>query len=390
LTAALFYAFGAVPIFVGAAGQLGLSPRAATSAFFVVFMTSTISSALLTLRYRQPLPIGFTVPGLVLLASASDRYSHAEMVGACLVVGVAILVLGLLGVGERLLRWLPLPIVLGTFAGNLLGLVAGVFAHLETEPAAVGAALAGYLGARAVNRTWLPPVAGAVLAGIGVAALLGRADPGAFAWAPPVAVPIAPGFDPLGVVALAVPLLGFSLGLGHVQGIGYLRSQGYDPPVRPMVLVLGVNTLVNALFGGPPSTIQANGVAVLGGPEAGPRETRYVANLIAAALGTAIGLCAATASALLGVIPLALALALAGLGLVGALMEALRKIAASDPSEAGGGLPAGAFFALIIAASPLSLLGIGSACWAMVGGLVVSLVLEREALLRRWRGAVEG
>jgi benzoate membrane transport protein len=325
-----------------------------------------------------------------LLASAGDRYSHAEMVGACLVVGVAILVLGLLGVGERLLRWLPLPIVLGTFAGNLLGLVAGVFAHLETEPAAVGAALVGYLGARAVNRTWLPPVAGAVLAGIGVAALLGRANPGAFAWEPPVAVPIAPQFDLLGVVALAVPLLGFSLGLGHVQGIGYLRSQGFAPPIRTVVLVLGVNTLVNALFGGPPSTIQANGVAVLGGPEAGPRETRYVANLIAAALGTAIGLCAATASTLLGVIPLALALALAGLGLVGALMEALRKIASVDPADAGGGLPAGAFFALIIAASPLSLLGIGSACWAMLGGLVVSLVLEREALLRRWRGADGG
>jgi benzoate membrane transport protein len=213
--------------------------------------------------------------------------------------------------------------------------------------------------------------------------LLGRAHPGAFAWAPPVAVPVAPDFNPLGMIALAVPLLGFSLGLGHVQGIGYLRSQGFNPPLRPMVLVMGVNTLVNAVFGGPPSTIQANGVAVLAGPEAGPPETRYVANLIAATLGVAIGLCAATASALLGVIPPALALALAGLGLIGALMEALRKVANAD-------LPAGAFFALVIAASPLSLLGVGPAAWAMIGGLVASLVLERETLLRRWRGAAEG
>ena len=122
LTAGLFYAFGAIPIYGAAAGTLGLSRQAATSAFFAIFMTSTLTSIALSLRYRQPLPIGFTVPGLVLLASAARRYSHAEMVGACLVTGAIMLVLGLLGVGERLLRWLPLPIVLGAFAGNLFGL----------------------------------------------------------------------------------------------------------------------------------------------------------------------------------------------------------------------------------------------------------------------------
>ena len=50
-------------------------------------------------------------------------------------------------------------------------------------------------------------------------------------------------------------------------------------------------------------------------------------------------------------------------------------------------LPTGAFFALAIAASPLSILGIGSSVWALVGGVLVSLAIERPALLRALRGA---
>jgi benzoate membrane transport protein len=47
----------------------------------------------------------------------------------------------------------------------------------------------------------------------------------------------------------------------------------------------------------------------------------------------------------------------------------------------------GAFFALAIAASPLTILGVGSAFWALVGGMLVSLLLERRPLMRLWRSA---
>jgi predicted benzoate:H+ symporter BenE len=40
------------------------------------------------------------------------------------------------------------------------------------------------------------------------------------------------------------------------------------------------------------------------------------------------------------------------------------------------------FFASVIAASPLTILGIGSAFWALEGGFLVSLFLERSALVK--------
>jgi hypothetical protein len=84
------------------------------------------------------------------------------------------------------------------------------------------------------------------------------------------------------------------------------------------------------------------------------------------------------AGALPGLLPGGLVAAIAGLALLPALLDALKESVETD-------LPLGAFFALAIAASPLTLLGVGSAFWALAGGLAVSLLLERPALARAWR-----
>jgi len=160
-----------------------------------------------------------------------------------------------------------------------------------------------------------------------------------------------------------------------VQGLGFLLSQGYRPRIGLVTVVVGLSSLVNAAFGGHPATIQRVGVGIVGGEAAGPRDQRYVANLVAALCALLLGLCATMAGTLLGVLPPALVAALAGLAILSAAMDALHRSAVSD-------LPVGAFFALAIAASPLTILGIGSAFWALAGGGLVSLALERPALLR--------
>ena len=76
--------FGAIPLFLSAAQRLNLSAAETTSWFFITFMTSAISSLVLSLVLRTPLPIGWSMPGLVFLATMGDRYSHGEMVGAFL------------------------------------------------------------------------------------------------------------------------------------------------------------------------------------------------------------------------------------------------------------------------------------------------------------------
>jgi benzoate membrane transport protein len=378
MTAGLFYAFGAIPVHLDAMASLRLSPQAAASWFFVTFMTSALGSLFFALRYHQPIPIGWTMAGLVFLASTGDHYSHAEIAGACLVAGIIIVALGFLGVAERLMRWLPLSIVMGMFAGNVLGMVGVAFKNLETQPLVVGAAIAGYVGARALNSGWCPPMAGAFLAGVVVSAVTGQVRPDAFQWSAPSAVPLRPAFDPASILALAAPLVVMAIGIGNVQGLGLLAAEGYRPPLRLVTIWLGLTTLVNASFGGHVAAIQNNGAAVLGGPDAGPRDSRYMSSVIAAILAALLGLCAACAGTLLAVLPAGFVPALAGLALLSVLMDALRRTTQTE-------LPMGAFFALAIAASRVTLLSVGAAFWALIGGMLVSLALERPALRRAWQ-----
>ena len=65
----------------------------------------------------------------------ADGSPSPELVGANLVAGVAILALALLGAGERVMRLVPLPIVVGMFAGSVLEYVTGaVAATAEDAP----------------------------------------------------------------------------------------------------------------------------------------------------------------------------------------------------------------------------------------------------------------
>ena len=378
VTAGLWYAFGAIPIQLEAAASFGLTPEAASSWFFIIWFTGAVSSILFTLRYRQPLAITWTIPGLVFLATVSDRYTLPEIAGASLAAGIMILALGFLGVGARLMRWLPLPIVMGMFAGSILGYATGIFEQLGAQPWVVGAAIVGYLGARGLGRIWLPPVGGAVVAGLAAAAMAGQVHPGAFRWSLPVVVPLVPAFDLASLLAVSVPLVVMAIGIGNVQGLGMLLNQGYRPPTNLLTIVVGINSIINAVFGGHPSTVARNGVAILAGDDAGPRDQRYVANLIASLFALFLALSAMTASALLEVLPISLVASLAGLAILSVLMDALQKTVVTD-------LRLGAFFALVIAASPFTILGIGSAFWALIGGFLVSLLLERPALAQTLR-----
>jgi benzoate membrane transport protein len=350
-----------------------LTPAEISSWYCVAFLTSGGATLLLSLRYRQPLAIGFTLPGLVLLSSASAGHSLAELMGASIVAGVVVVALAACGAVERLMRWLPLPLVLGMFVGSTLRYVTDVFARLDTNPGVIGVALAGYLLALGLKRVWLPPVAGAVVFGIAAAAVAGQVHVGELAVGSPQVVPVLPAFDPSTLLTISLPLVLVVVATGNVQGMGVLAGQGYVPPVTPTTYVVGASTIVNGLFGAHAATVQSVGTGILAGEDAGPREQRYVATVIAGIGCIVLAFTATVAGTLIGVLPVGLVATFAGLAVLRTLLDTTQKALSTE-------LKTGAFVALAIAASPLSLFGIGSAFWALAGGYAVSLVVERAAL----------
>jgi benzoate membrane transport protein len=382
LTAFAWYTFGAVPLHLGVSDQLGLDLAETSSWIFVVWITGAISSIALSLRYTQPIPITWSIPGLVYLGTLAGEFSFAELVGANVVAGVLILVLGLLGIGGRIMAWLPLPIVMGMFAGSILEYVVRLVDATVDDVLVAGSAVVGYVAGRLIANPHVPPVGLAALFGALAVFLGGRAESASVDWSLPILQVPEFAFTPGAVIAVSLPLTVLALGLGNVQGLGFLLAQGYRVPIDRITVVVGINSIANSFLGGHQATVARTGVAIVAGRDAGPLAQRYWANLVAAALTVVIAVAASAVASLLGVLPATFVLALAGLAILAAFQDAVGKAFGTE-------LRFGALVAFAVAATPFALANVTSDFWAIVAGVVASLLVERAEIVRYWRDGAE-
>ncbi len=331
LTALVWYAFGAIPLHLAVASQLGLNAAQSSSWIFIVWFSGAVASVALSLYYRQPNPITWTVPGLIYLGTLSGHFTFPEMVGASLMAGVVILILGLIGAGERIIAWLPLPIILGMFAGSILGYISRMVRATVDDIAVAGPTVLGYLIGKMINRQSVPPLGLAVLFGAAAIFLQQEGTPPPVTWVPPAHTVPAMSFTLSAFVAISLPLVVFAMGMGNVQGLGYLISQGYPVPVNAVSVTVGLTCIVNPLLGGHPGTVARTGAAIL-----------------------------------------------ASLAILGTFQDALVK-------AFSGTLRFSALAAFAVAITPFNFLGINSAFWAIAGGLLAALLTERVELLTYWR-----
>ena len=373
ISAAIFFAFAPLPLQVAVAAQMGLTPGEASRWILVVWATGAVASIVLSARHRQPIVISSSVLGLVYLGSVAGDHTFAELVGANLVAGVAILILALLGMGERVMRLVPLPIVLAMFAGSVLQYLTGAVAAAAGDALVGGTALIAYFGARALGVRRIPPVGLAALAGAAVALVAGTTEPltGALA-APSVSLP-GVSFSLDAILTVSPALVVFALALGNVQGLGYLSAQGYRVPVNAVSIAVGLASIANAALGGHQASVARATSAIVAGPEAGPAEGRHVASVVAAAGALVIAGGAATVVALVGALPGSLVAVVTGLAVLPSFQDSLERSLTAD-------LRVGSLVAFLVAATPFEAAGVSSASWALLAGVVASLATERKAL----------
>ena len=379
LTAFVWYSFGALPLHLEVAGQPGLSRVESSSWIFVIWFSGAITSILLSFYYRLPIPITWPIPGLIYLGTLSGQFTFAELVGANLMAGIAIVVLGVFGIGERIMAWLPLPIVMGMFGVSIFVYVTRMIAASVEDVLVAGVTLASYLIGRFIASPRVPPMGLAVIVGGLAVTLFGETSMELVSWSLPELAMPGMSFSVSAFIAVSLPMIVLAMGLGNVQGMGFLISQDYGVPITAVTVVSGLNSIVNTALGGHSATVARTGAAILAGPDAGPKEGRYWACVIAAALTIAIALGAGTLTSLLTVLPRTFVITLAGLAILSSLQSAFE-------TAFGGKLRFGALAALAVAATPLSVFGITSAFWAILAGIAASFMAERQELFAYWRG----
>jgi benzoate membrane transport protein len=370
VTVLVGYTSSAVIVFQ-AARATGAGPAEVASWMWALGIGMGLTCIGLSLRYRVPVVTAWSTPGAALLATSAAGLGMPAAVGAFLVSAALMVLVGATGWFERGMSRIPVPLASGMLAGVLLRFGLDVFVSMRTELGLALAMFAAYLVGRRLWPRW------AVLAVLALGTLI-AAGQGKLHLAGvrlELARPIftAPTFTVGALFGVAIPLFVVTMASQNVPGVAVMRASGYGAtPISPLVTWTGLATLVLAPFGGYALNLAAITAAICMGREAHEDPARrYAASVVAGALYLLLGIFAATVGALLAAFPRELVLTVAGLALFGAigngLAAALRDEGQREP----------ALITFLVTASGVSLLGVGSAFWGLVGGGAALLLARR-------------
>ncbi|MET4581760.1 benzoate membrane transport protein [Conyzicola nivalis] len=346
---------------------VGATDAQAASGLLVTCVTMGVLSILLSVAFKVPLKFAWSTPGAALLvATAGITGRFGEAVAAFIVAALLIVLVGLWPALGRLIARIPRPIANAMLAGILFPLcLAPVQAAVQIPLLAIPVIVVWLVLSKLAPR-WAVPAA-IVLAGVLLAATV---DSGWLTGAnllPNLAF-VAPEFDPLVVVSIALPLFVVTMAGQNIPGAAILTSFGYRAPVRAALVGSGALSAVGALSGGLTINLAALTQALTAGPEASPdRDKRWMAPVASGVTYIVLGLFAAFATAFVIASPPLLIQAVAGLALLGALIGAVTS-ALEVPRDR---LSAIATF--LVTASGITVMGIGSAFWGLVVGGIAML-----------------
>jgi benzoate membrane transport protein len=367
----IFSASGPVAIILATGQRGGLGPTELASWLFGAFFLNSLLTIALSWRYRTPLVFFWTIPGTVLVGPALAQSSHAEVLGAFVATGVLMAVLGASGWMRRLLGRVPMPIVMGMVAGVFLRFGLDLVRAVHQDAAIAAPMLIAFVALSALPRAGrvLPPMIGALLAGVAAIALGDRLQLPAgtsLAIVPPQLY--LPAFSWTATLELVVPLAITVLVVQNGQGFAVLKAAGHEPPVNTVTFACGAMSLVTALVGTVSTCLTGPTNAIVS--SAGDRSRHYTGAIFVGLLALGFGLASSTFTALMLATPGAFIATLAGLAM-------LRVLHGAFSAAFRDRFAIGSLASFLVTVADLPILGIGAPFWGLVVGVALSWAIER-------------
>jgi benzoate membrane transport protein len=368
----VFAASGPVAIILSVGAHGGLSESDLSSWIFGAFFVNGLITLLFCTLYRQPLVFFWTIPGTVLVGQALGHLRWAEVIGAFVVTGLLMFVLGLSGWVRRAMQAIPMPIVMGMVAGVFLRFGLGLV-YAVRDDAWIAAPMIGTFLALSLSTGWsrrLPPLIGALITGALAIAVLGRFHPsGAELHALAHPALYTPAFSWRALAELVIPLAITVLVVQNGQGIAVLNAAGHKPPINAITVACGAGSMLAALVGTVSTCLTGPVNAIVSA--AGERHRHYTAGLAVGVFALAFGLFAPVFTRLMLATPPAFIGALAGLAMLRVLQTAF-TVSFRDRFALG------ALVAFLVTVADVPIFNIGAPFWGLVIGYAVSRLLERK------------
>jgi benzoate membrane transport protein len=363
------YTSGVTLVF-SAARAFGANDAEVTSWVWAVSIGMGVITIALSMRWRMPTMVAWSTPGAAVLATvAPGQFTMGQAIGAFIVCGAVIAVIGFTGLFERAMKRIPLALASALLAGALGHFAVDGFVGASKRTGLIVAMLGAYLvGRRFIARYTMLFTLGV---GIVVAAITGNfhTDKLQFSLAHPVFT--GPSLSFAALVSVGLPLFVVTMAGQNLPGVAALRTFEYPVPLSTTIGVTGVGTAALAPFGGYMLNLAAITAAICMSPEAHEdKARRYTAAVWCGTFYIAIGLFATAITGLLNAFPVELVRAIAALALLMTIANNLKVAMADDATREA------AIITFLVTLSGVTIARIGSAFWGAVTGMIALLVLK--------------
>ncbi len=263
--------------------------------------------------------------------------------------------------------------MLGMVGGVLLSFGVSMFSAAIKKPSIYGVMLVLFLVVMAFRKfsQKFPPIIVAMIVGAVLLYFFGMIKPVAMSWQFAQPRLVLPSFSLAAILNISVPLFFLVIGVQNIQAVGVLMAEGYTPPINAMYLIPSIGALLNGFIGAHPAVTAGPSTAICSGPASGERkDLRFIAAFFEGVFWFCFALLAKVAVDAVKLVPAEFTAVLTGLAMFDVFGSAFR-------GAFTGQFKSGAVVAFFIAITNLSILGIGAPFWAIVLGVLTSLLVER-------------
>lgn len=357
-----------VSIVFQAAQAAGASSHIIVSWIMALGLGMGLTCFFLSLWYRSPVITAWSTPGAALLVTSLEGISYPEAIGVFVFAASLTLITGVSGLFDKLMRWVPLPIACAMLAGVLFKFGLSVFDSMESDTFLVATMLVTYL----VSKNFVPRYAILFVLMAGVVFVAAGSDDvmlssislniGELIW-------VWPEWNLGALIGVGLPLYIVTMTSQNIPGVAVMRSSGFQTPVSSVISWTGFTSLILAPFGGFAFNLAAITAAICAGEECHKDPSRrYISGLSAGVFYVMAGVAGSSVVALFSIFPNAMIAALAGIALLGTIGMNLKNAMSDDANREA------ALVAFLVTVSGVSFVGIASAFWGILFGVICLLI----------------
>lgn len=356
---------------IQAAQNLGANTAQISSWFWALCLGIGISGFFLSWKFKYPVVTSWSTAGLALILASANGYNLNEAIGAFLICGCITAIFGFLGIFEKIFTYIPSSLTSAMLAGVLLKFGIELFGSLNQNWGFILSLLVIYVISKRLFTRYSILIT--VLAAVTLCPIFIPFTFPHLTWEITQPIWMTPHFTGAAILGLAFPLFVINIASQYLPGLAMIKSYGYQPHIKHLVGWTGAIQMLLSPFGCFSVNTAAISAAISLDEQVHPNpKRRYIAGMSSGLCYIIVAIFAATLTQALIAFPSLFITAVAGIALLSTIGHNI-SLAFSHTDEREAVL-----ITFLLSASGIQFLGIGSAFWGLVCGLVVSYLLNKK------------